>query len=40
MKNYGDPLSNCNDNVQSTVDTVNSSDEVPLPEASNLPQVN
>jgi len=40
MKNYGDPLSNCNDNVENTVDTVNSSDETPLPEVSTLPQVN
>lgn len=40
MKNYGDPLSNCNDNVENTVDTVNSSDEKPLPEVSTSPQVN
>jgi len=40
MKNYGDPLSNCNDNVENKEDTINSSDETPLPEVSTLPQVN
>jgi len=40
MKNYGDPLSSCNDNVENTVDTITSSDKTPLPEESTLPQVN
>lgn len=34
MKNYGDPLSNCNDNTENTVDIVNTNDETPQPEVS------
>lgn len=40
MKNYGDPLSNCNDNVESTRHLVDSNYETPLPEDATLPQVN
>lgn len=40
MKNYGDPLSNCNDNMENTVDIVNTNDDTPQSEVSTLTQVN
>lgn len=39
MKNYGDPLSNCNDNVENKIDLVNSNDETQIFDVSTLPQV-
>jgi hypothetical protein len=36
MKNYGDPLSNCNDNVEDTRNIV-SNDESPLPAMDTMP---
>lgn len=40
MKNYGDPLSNCNDNMKNTRDFINSKDEKSLPDVATLSQVN
>jgi len=39
MKNYGDPLSNCNDNVENTNNLTNSKDEKPLSDIATLPKV-
>lgn len=36
MKNYGDPLSNCNDNIEDTRNTL-VSNETPIPVMDTLP---
>lgn len=37
MKNYGDSLSNCNDNEENTIDT---NDKISLPDKTTPSQVN
>lgn len=39
MKNYGDPLNNCNDNMENTRDLGHLNYETPLPEVTTLSQV-
>jgi len=40
MKNYGDPLSNCNDNMENTRNLNNPKNEKPLSDVATLPKVN
>lgn len=40
MKNYGDPLNNCSDNVENMKDSIHSIDETPIPVEEPLTQVN
>lgn len=40
MKNYGDSLSNCNDDEENTKELEDSNEETPLPDIATLPQVN
>lgn len=39
MKNYGDSLSNCNDDEENTKEIVNSNEETPLSDIATLSQV-
>lgn len=39
MKNYGDPLTNCNDNEENTKESINLDEEKSLPNVETSPKV-
>lgn len=40
MKNYGDSISNCNDDEENIKELTNSNEETPLSVVETIPQVN